>query len=141
MALLPRLTHRLGHSLFLPAHGRGAALPDGLRQLLRQRAGIWDLPELPSLGGPLEPEGAIAESQRNAAAQMGVAPFTPYQQRATPICAAAERWLSAMAPSASSGPPRAGSSGRSQMPARWRSKWRSPSGRAAPRPWAGRNRD
>ena len=73
MALLPQLTQRLGHSLFLPAHGRGAALPDGLRHLLRQRAGIWDLPELPSLGGPLEPEGAIAESQRNAAAEMGVA--------------------------------------------------------------------
>ena len=73
MALLPQLTRRLGRSLFLPAHGRGAALPDGLRHLLRQRAGIWDLPELPALGGPLEPEGAIAASQRNAAAQMGVA--------------------------------------------------------------------
>ncbi len=73
MALLPQLTRRLGTPLFLPAHGRGAALPDGLRQLLRRRAGIWDLPELPALGGPLEPEGAIAESQRTAAAQMGVA--------------------------------------------------------------------
>ena len=73
MALLPQLTRRLGQSLFLPAHGRGEALPEGLRQLLRQRAGVWDLPELPALGGPLEPEGAIAESQRSAAAQMGVA--------------------------------------------------------------------
>ncbi len=73
MALLPQLTRRLGEPLFLPAHGRGAALPDGLRQLLRQRAGIWDLPELPELGGPLEPEGAIAASQRCSAAQMGVA--------------------------------------------------------------------
>ena len=73
MALLPQLTRRLGEPLFLPAHGRGAALPEGLRQLLRHRAGIWDLPELPGLGGPLEPDGAIAESQRYAAAQMGVA--------------------------------------------------------------------
>ena len=73
MALLPQLTRRLGEPLFLPAHGRGAALPEGLRQLLRRRAGIWDLPELPGLGGPLEPDGAIAESQRCAAAQMGVA--------------------------------------------------------------------
>ncbi len=73
MALLPQLTRRLDEPLFLPAHGRGAALPDGLRQLLRRRAGIWDLPELPALGGPLEPDGAIAESQRCAAAQMGVA--------------------------------------------------------------------
>ena len=73
MALLPQLTRRLGQPLFLPAHGRGAALPDGLRQLLRKRAGVWDLPELPALGGPLEPDGAIAASQRSAAAQMGVA--------------------------------------------------------------------
>ncbi len=73
MALLPQLTRRLGEPLFLPAHGRGVALPDGLRQLLRRRAGIWDLPELPELGGPLEPEGAIAASQRCSAAQMGVA--------------------------------------------------------------------
>ena len=58
MALLPQLTRRIGQPLFLPAHGRGAALPDGLRQLLRRRAGIWDLPELPALGGPLEADGA-----------------------------------------------------------------------------------
>ena len=73
MALLPQLTRRLGQPLFLPAHGRGAALPDGLRQLLRRRAGVWDLPELPALGGPLEADGAIADSQRSAAAAMGVA--------------------------------------------------------------------
>ena len=73
MALLPQLTRHLGQPLFLPAHGRGAALPDGLRQLLRRRAGVWDLPELPALGGPLEADGAISDSQRSAAAQMGVA--------------------------------------------------------------------
>ena len=50
MALLPQLTRHIGQPLFLPAHGRGAALPDGLRQLLRRRAGIWDLPELPAIG-------------------------------------------------------------------------------------------
>ena len=73
MTLLPQLTRRVGQPLFLPAHGRGAALPDGLRQLLRRRAGVWDLPELPALGGPLEQDGAIAASQRSAAAQMDVA--------------------------------------------------------------------
>ena len=73
MALLPQLTRRITQPLFLPAHGRGAALPDGLRQLLRRRAGIWDLPELPALGGPLGADGAISTSQRSAAAQMGVA--------------------------------------------------------------------
>ena len=64
MALLPQLTRHLGQPLFLPAHGRGAALPDGLRQLLRRRAGVWDLPELPALGGPLDAAGARADRQQ-----------------------------------------------------------------------------
>ena len=72
MALLPLLSRSLGQPLFLPAHGRGAALPAELRKLLRRRAGLWDLPELPSIGGPLEPEGAIGDSQRAAAQAMGV---------------------------------------------------------------------
>ena len=71
--VLLRLLHRpVGRTLFLPAHGRGKALPDSLRRLLRRRAGVWDLPELPSIGGPLEPEGAVAISQRQAADAMGV---------------------------------------------------------------------
>ena len=53
MALLPLLKKRLGRSLFLPAHGRGQALPREFKRLLRQRAGEWDLPELPEIGGPL----------------------------------------------------------------------------------------
>ena len=72
MALLPLLSRSLGQPLFLPAHGRGAALPAELRKLLRRRAGLWDLPELPSIGGPLEPEGAIGDSQRASAQAMGV---------------------------------------------------------------------
>jgi lysine decarboxylase len=72
MALLQALTTRLGRSFFLPAHGRGRALPDDFRRLLRGRAGVWDLPELPQIGGPLEIEGAVAESQRQCAAAMGV---------------------------------------------------------------------
>ena len=72
MTLLPLLHRRVGRPLFLPAHGRGAALPNGLRRLLKRRAGLWDLPELPMLGGPLEADGAVAESQRSAAAAMGV---------------------------------------------------------------------
>ena len=59
--VLLRLLHRLvGRTLFLPAHGRGSALPAELRRLLKRRAGVWDLPELPQIGGPLEPEGAVA---------------------------------------------------------------------------------
>ena len=61
------------------------------------------------------------------------------QHRSTPIAAAADRWLSATAPSASSGPPSIGSSGRSHSPARRFSSQRSPLGSAAPRPWAGKN--
>ena len=73
MALISLLTRRFGCSLHLPAHRRGAGLPDELRALLRKRAGVWDLPELPEIGGPLESDGAVAESQRQAAALMGVA--------------------------------------------------------------------
>ena len=72
MALLPLLSRKFGCSLHLPAHRRGAGLPTDLRALLRKRAGFWDLPELPEIGGPLELEGAVAESQRQAASWMGV---------------------------------------------------------------------
>jgi len=57
--------------LHLPAHGRGRGLVPALRQLLRQPPGRWDLPELPSFGSPLEPEGAVAEAQRRAARLFG----------------------------------------------------------------------
>ena len=72
MTLVSLLRQGQGRNLFLPAHGRGAALPEALRRLLRSRAGLWDLPELPMVGGPLEPEGAVADSQATAAAAMGV---------------------------------------------------------------------
>ena len=72
--VLLRLLHRpVGRPLFLPAHGRGSALPAEFRRLLKRRAGVWDLPELPEIGGPLEPEGAVALSQQHAAEAMGVA--------------------------------------------------------------------
>ena len=57
--------------LHLPAHGRGRGLAPGLARLLRRRGGIWDLPELPQVGGPLEAEGAVAEAQARAAALFG----------------------------------------------------------------------
>jgi len=57
--------------LHLPAHGRGRALAPGLRRLLQQPPGRWDLPELPEIGGPLEAEGAVAEAQAAAAALLG----------------------------------------------------------------------
>ena len=72
MALLPLLHRDVGRPLFLPAHGRGSALPPEMRRLLQRPAGLWDLPELPALGGPLENDGAVADSQRAAADAMGV---------------------------------------------------------------------
>ncbi|MFM7265586.1 MAG: lysine decarboxylase, partial [Cyanobium sp.] len=57
--------------LHLPAHGLGRGLAPGLAHLLRRRGGIWDLPELPQVGGPLEAEGAVAEAQARAAALFG----------------------------------------------------------------------
>ena len=57
--------------LHLPAHGRGRALAPALAQLLRQAPGRWDLPELPEIGGPLEAEGAVAESQAAIAQLLG----------------------------------------------------------------------
>lgn len=54
--------------LHLPAHGRGRGLTPQLAALLRRRPGSWDLPELPGFGGPLEADGAVAESQARCAA-------------------------------------------------------------------------
>ena len=59
-------------ALHLPVHGRGEALPPRLRCLLRRQPGRWDLPELPEIGGPLELDGAVVESQALCAARMGV---------------------------------------------------------------------
>ncbi|MEX1317943.1 MAG: aminotransferase class I/II-fold pyridoxal phosphate-dependent enzyme [Synechococcaceae cyanobacterium] len=66
-----RLPWRRPLHLHLPAHGRGRGLAPELARLLRQPPGSWDLPELPAIGGPLEPEGAVAEAQRACAALLG----------------------------------------------------------------------
>ncbi len=72
MDLSSLLTHYRGKSFFLPAHGRGLALPNSFKKLLRSRAGIWDLPELPDIGSPLEESGGVADSQRESADLLGV---------------------------------------------------------------------
>ena len=66
------LSGNRSENLFLPAHGRGNALPKKLKTLLNLRPGIWDLPELFEIGGPLISEGAIAESQKRSAYNLGV---------------------------------------------------------------------
>ena len=72
MGLINLLSSNRSENLFLPAHGRGNALPKKLRKLLNLRPGLWDLPELFEIGGPLICEGAIAESQKTFAAEVGV---------------------------------------------------------------------
>ncbi len=71
MSLIPFLSRKRGKSLFLPAHGRGLSLPNEMKSLLSKRAGVWDLPDLVEIGGPLEKDGIVAQSQREAAAAMG----------------------------------------------------------------------
>ena len=72
MGLLKLLSLDRSENLFLPAHGRGNALPKKIRKLLELRPGIWDLPELFEIGGPLISDGAIAESQKSSAFEVGV---------------------------------------------------------------------
>lgn len=71
MGIASLLTFYRGRNLFLPAHGRGAALPNEIKQLLKSRAGLWDLPELPGIGGPLIVDGAVAASQHLSASAVG----------------------------------------------------------------------
>ncbi|MEB3304308.1 MAG: lysine decarboxylase [Cyanobacteriota bacterium] len=70
-ALLPGLESPPLLPLHLPAHGQGRALPSPLRRLLGRPPGSWDLPELPSWGGPLLQEGAVAEAQGRCAELLG----------------------------------------------------------------------
>ena len=72
MRLSALLDTERGRNLFLPAHGRGIALPKDLKSLLKKRPGIWDLPELPDLGDAISGSGAFAFSQREIAASFGV---------------------------------------------------------------------
>ena len=65
MGLWPHL------NLHLPAHGGGRGLAPELRALLRCLPASWDLPELPDVGGPLLPEGAVTRSQQRSAALLG----------------------------------------------------------------------
>tara|TARA_B100000965_G_scaffold120201_1_gene99171 strand:+ start:855 stop:2243 length:1389 start_codon:yes stop_codon:yes gene_type:complete len=72
MGLIKLLSRNRSKNLFLPAHGRGKALPKELINLLNLRPGVWDLPELFEIGGPLIGEGAVAESQKFCASEVGV---------------------------------------------------------------------
>tara|TARA_Y100001968_G_scaffold99292_1_gene89311 strand:+ start:5867 stop:7267 length:1401 start_codon:yes stop_codon:yes gene_type:complete len=72
MGLITLLSGNRSANLFLPAHGRGKALPKKLKNLLKLSPGVWDLPELFEIGGPLIQQGAISESQKSFANEIGV---------------------------------------------------------------------
>ncbi len=72
MRLPQLLSLRRGKDLFLPAHGRGNALTMETRRLLRNKPGVWDLPDLPEIGGPTCNGGAIMKSQAELAEVFGV---------------------------------------------------------------------
>ena len=65
------LIHNRGRNFFLPAHSRGLALPRSLKRILSEKPGVWDLPELPDIGSPLDDFGAVSESQRVSASLFG----------------------------------------------------------------------
>ncbi|AAQ00157.1 MULTISPECIES: aminotransferase class I/II-fold pyridoxal phosphate-dependent enzyme [Prochlorococcus] len=46
-------------------------MPMEIRRLLRNKPGIWDLPELPDIGGPTSLEGEIQISQQESALAIG----------------------------------------------------------------------
>ncbi len=71
MTLADLLTFRRGENLFLPAHGRGKALPRDIKKLLSHKPGFWDLPDLPDIGGPTSLGGAVSTSQFKAALSVG----------------------------------------------------------------------
>ena len=71
MRLPKLLAARGGKNLFLPAHGRGNGLSMGIRRLLRNKPGVWDLPELPEIGSPTCSGGAVSKSQCEAAEVFG----------------------------------------------------------------------
>ncbi len=71
MRLPQLLAARRGKNLFLPAHGRGNGLSMGIRRLLRNKPGVWDLPELPEIGSPTCSIGAVGKSQCEAAEAFG----------------------------------------------------------------------
>ena len=56
-----------GVFLHLPAHRRGTGRPPSAVAL----PWPWDLPELPEIGGPLERDGAVAQSQQHLAQSLG----------------------------------------------------------------------
>ncbi|KGG15437.1 MULTISPECIES: aminotransferase class I/II-fold pyridoxal phosphate-dependent enzyme [unclassified Prochlorococcus] len=71
MRLTALLTTKRGKNLFLPAHGRGNALPMEIKALLKNKPGLWDLPELPDIGGLGLSEGAIEIIQQECASSIG----------------------------------------------------------------------
>ena len=63
MSISSFLKKKFLKSLFFPSHNRGKALPKNIIKLLKEKPGIWDLPELHEIGSTLSNEGLIADAQ------------------------------------------------------------------------------
>ena len=63
MSISSFLRKKFSRHLFFPSHNRGKALPQKLVQLLNEKPGTWDIPELPELGSLLSDFGLIKDSQ------------------------------------------------------------------------------
>ena len=50
-------------TLFFPSHNRGEALPKEIKNLLKKKPGLWDLPDLPEIGTTLTKQGLVSEAQ------------------------------------------------------------------------------
>ena len=67
MSISSFLKRKFKHELFFPAHIRGKALPKEIADLLKEKPGSWDLPELPEIGTVLSNKGLISDAQKTFA--------------------------------------------------------------------------
>ena len=57
------LKRKILKTLFFPSHNRGKALPKEIINLLKERPGLWDLPDLPEIGSSFSDQGLVSDAQ------------------------------------------------------------------------------
>ena len=63
MSISHFLKRKILKTLFFPSHNRGRALPKETINLLKEKPGIWDLPDLPEIGTSLSNKGLVSDAQ------------------------------------------------------------------------------
>ena len=58
------LKRKILKALFFPSHNRGKALPKEIINLLKERPGSWDLPDLPEIGSSYSDKGLVYDAQK-----------------------------------------------------------------------------